>query len=156
MIFYTPTQFDMLANDLGLADKDIFIQNIERLATINEDAKNLLKYIKKLQSKNSVMRKGLAFKDFKNELLHHYDSLAFVLVFCVEMYKDFEQEEDSTEEEYEYLYRKYKEDYDKFIVDIEYLVLNIEGYIPKYHKKHAKPVVHRDMTVIPKVPYMPI
>lgn len=160
------TEFDILADEVGIIDRNTFLKNIELLAKSYEKYRKVFDEIIKMSNTYVEIEKDLSYNDWYNEMHRLYrcmDSLSLGGVYnriCTEYDIELQKYTDFNEM-YQVMYNTYIKDYDKYIKLIKDL-LTIEGrkkwMIPIVNKPKEKiPDKNSDGTwIIPPIPQVPI
>lgn len=155
------TKYDKLANDIGIADKYEFLENIKALANYNEKYKGILDDIIKLEDEYFEIEQGLDFDNWFIMLGNIYNVttglclLPLYNIVCnythTEIQKYFDYEEMKR-----VIYKLYIEEYDTFIELVKQVITpsgRLKWHIVIPHK--IEKLNEIDLTKTPKVPYVP-
>lgn len=162
---WIPSEFDILAYELSIANKNDFIDNIRKLSRYDNKYKELLEDIIKKSETPSHIPENLNRKDFETDLINRYDCLNSFMFNSTynAMCEAFNEKNKLYDLEYSELvdtiYKLYKQDYKRFIQVIIALNDNPLGWTTPL-KQQTETIKYIDTEDIEdallKIPYIPL
>lgn len=162
------TEYDLLAQKVGLWDKTSFLKNLKLLSEFNEEYKDKFKDIIEMSTTYKEIESKLDYNNWFREMWNIYDCMSSMYIsalynrMCAE--QDVKPEETiEVDEIYKKAYSLYTEDYDTFIKVVKD-VITVKGrnewaFKNKPKKKFGTSSDHEidliDISKIPKVPDVP-
>lgn len=152
-----PSEYDILAEEIGIVDKQQFLNNLEILSKSDKKYSEIFKELVDKKNKKAHIAKNLNKQKFINEISKYYDCInAFMIsstyIIICETYKYKVNTNLKQEDMQDIIYKAYIENYSLFTDTLEILDKNpLKWIIPikTVTKVEEKPIE------IPKEPYIP-
>ena len=158
------TKYDKLANEAGIIDKNVFLDNIKALANYDDKYKNIFNDLLKLSKEYVEIEPNIEYDKWFTELGRTYNvtgGLLFHPLYCIvcdytntklQEYFDFEEMKRT-------VYNFYVKDYNKFIELIKQVITpsgrcKWTTVIPLKEKEQLTDI-RLDAHGIPEVPFIP-
>lgn len=157
-ITFQRTEYDLLADKLGLIDKNNFLSNLKILANYDDRYKDIFNEILTKSEKYIEIEPDLSFKEWKDGLIKAYlltiNKIDGVYNLVCNKYNIKMQEYTDEKEMFQVCYDAYRKHYKEFI-EMVHIIVTPEGYRKYMLPVKRKTDISNKTFEIPPVPYVP-